>query len=382
MGKYVHICEMCGKEFSDHCKTTRFCSRICYDKHRKENGKLKDRECPICGRLFRPSYSGQIFCSVDCRVKSTENKVECVCEHCGKRFNRIRSEVDKNTHHYCSIECKQKAMWWHNEDVEMLRENYGKIPYKDMVNIFSTPKSVKEISRKAVSIGLTTNREWSAIEAQILIDNYSSKPMSDVIEMLPNRSKSSILGKARSLGLKSYFYLNRVYTKEDEEYLKNNYLNKSNEELAKILNRNPNGIAQHLWVLKLYRPNDRSGYSGISEYIRGRLIPWIKQTKRDNNFTCSVTGIRSKIIIHHIRGFNLILDEAVEKIGFPIYNAISDYSDEQLDELFNTFYDLQESYKSYTCLTESVHKQFHSIYGYGNNTEDQWCEFINTYYKN
>lgn len=382
MGKHVHMCKMCGKEFEDYCKTTKFCSRNCYDKHRKENGKLRDRECVVCGKLFRPSYSGQIFCSVDCRVKSTENKIDCICDHCGKHFKRIKSEVDKNTHHYCSIDCKQNAMQWNNEDVEILRCNYGKIPYKEMVSIFSTPKSIKEISRKAVSIGLATSRKWSTEEIKILIDNYSSKPMSDVLRMLPGRSQHSILGKAKSLDLKSYFYLNRVYTKEDEEYLKNNYLNKSNDELAKILNRSPNGIAQHLFVLKLYRPREKSGYNSISEYIRGRLIPWIKQVKRDNNFTCSITGTRSKIIIHHIRGFNLILDEAIEKIDFPIYDSINDYSDKQLDELFHTFYDLQELYKNYICLTESVHKQFHSIYGYGNNTEDQWCEFVNTYYKN
>ena len=167
MGKYIHECEMCGKEFRDDCKTTRFCSRTCYDTHRKENRKLKDRECTICGKLFHPSYSGQIFCSVDCRVKSTENKVECICECCGKHFNRIKSEVDKNLHHYCSVWCKQKATQWSSEDIEILQENYGKIPYKNMVNIFSVPKSVKEISRKAASIGLTTSREWSTMETQI-----------------------------------------------------------------------------------------------------------------------------------------------------------------------------------------------------------------------
>ena len=85
--------------------------------------------------------------------------------------------------------------------------------------------------------------------------------------------------------------------------------------------------------------------------------------------------------MHHIRGFSLILNEAIDKINFPIYDNVSDYSDEQLDKIFNTFYSLQESYKNYICLTESVHKQFHAIYGYGNNTEEQWNEFVNKYYK-
>ena len=181
--------------------------------------------------------------------------------------------------------------------------------------------------------------------------------------------------------LKSFYYLSRKYTQEENDYLKENYLIKTNKELAEHLNRNETGIAQHLWALNLYRPNDKSGHNDLAEYIRGRLIPWIKQIKYDNNFTCALTGAKSNIIVHHIRGFSLILNEAIDKINFPIYDNVSDYSDEQLDKIFNTFYSLQESYKNYICLTESVHKQFHAIYGYGNNTEEQWNEFVNKYYK-
>lgn len=382
MGKYNHICKNCGKEFDDYCKTTKFCSRSCYDDYRKENGKLKELICPICKKSFRQKYSKQIFCSVECRVKSTEKKVKCICEYCGEEFYRIQSEVDKNKRHYCSIECKEKAMWWSDADIKILQDNYGKLSYKEMIPFFSTQRTVKEIRRKAISIGITSSRKWTNEETAILINNYSTKPMNEVINLLPHRTQSSILGKAKLLGLKSYFYLNRVYTEEDEQYLRDNYLNKNNKELAEALNRAPGGIAQHLWFLKLYRPNDRSGYTDLSEYIRGRLIPWFKQVKRNNNFTCSVTGSKSNIIVHHIHGFNLILDEAVKQINFPIYDNISDYSDDQLDKIFTTFYDLQESYKSYICITEEIHKQFHSIYGYGNNTKQQWDEFIETYYKN
>lgn len=382
MGKYIHVCEMCGKEFSDYCKTTRFCSRNCYDKNRKENGKLKEIVCPVCNKTFRQKYSKQIFCSVECRVKPTEKQIECICEYCKKPFNRKKSEVNKNIHHYCSIDCKNKAIRWSDEDISILKNNYGKMTYKEMSDLLSTHRTIKEIRRKAISIGITSSKEWSEEETEILIDNYSAKSMDEVIALLPNRSQSAILGKAKMLGLKSYFYLNRVYTEEEEMYLKENYLNKNNEELAEELNRSPNGIAQHLWSLKLYRPNDRSGYTNLSEYIRGRLIPWFKQVKQNNHFTCAITGTKSNIVVHHIYGFNLILNEAVDQINFPIYDNIGDYSDDQLEEIFTVFYNLQESYKSYICITENIHKQFHSIYGYGNNTEEQWNEFIETYYKN
>lgn len=381
MVKYIHICKMCGKKFESNNKSSQFCSKQCYLAYRRENGKLKDGVCPICKRTFRQTHPSQIFCSIECRVKATEDKFECTCEYCGKIFYRKRSEVKKNKHHYCSNVCRMNAMYWSLEDVEVLRKNFGKIKYKDMVNLFSKYRDVDEIKRKAISLGLTSSREWTKEEIDILIRNYSNKPISEVMKLLPNRTKSSILGQAKPQNLKSFYYLSRKYTQEENDYLKENYLIKTNKELAEHLNRNETGIAQHLWALNLYRPNDKSGYNDLAEYIRGRLIPWIKQIKYDNNFTCALTGAKSNIIVHHIRGFSLILNEAIDKINFPIYDNVSDYSDEQLDKIFNTFYSLQESYKNYICLTESVHKQFHAIYGYGNNTEEQWNEFVNKYYK-
>lgn len=381
MAKYTCKCKMCDKEFESYNKNSQYCSRSCYIAYRKKNGKLKDVICPICKKTFRQTYSSQIFCSVECRIKAAEDRSECTCEYCGKVFFRKRSEVEKNKHHYCSDVCRMHAMYWPLEDVEILKENFGKMKYKDMVNLFSKYRNVDEIKRKAISLGLTSSRQWTKEEVEILINNYSDRPINKVMELLPNRTRSSILRQANTQNLKSFYYLSRKYTQKENNYLKENYLNKTNKELAEYLNRNESGIAQHLRTLNLYRPNDKSGYDDLAEYIRGRLIPWTKQIKHDNNFTCALTGVKSNIVIHHIRGFNLILNEAINKIDFPIYDSVSNYSDEQLNQIFDVFYNLQESYKNYICLTESVHKQFHSIYGYGNNTEKQWEEFINTYYK-
>lgn len=381
MSKYDHICKNCNKDFSNDCKSTQFCSRKCMNEFRRNNGKLKDRNCEICGKSFRPSYSGQIFCSVECRVKSTEKRVECECEFCGKSFFRKMSEVDKNTHHYCSKECRCNAISWSDDEIDILINNYGKISYKDIRTLLGNNRSVKEISRKAIGLNLTSSREWSNEEINILKENYSNVPFNDVMAMLPRRTKSSILGQARKLNLKSFYYSSRKYTEEENLYLKENYLKNTNEELAQHLGRSEGAISQHLLQLQLYRPIEKKGYDTIAEYIRAKLIPWKNQVRADNNYTCAITGCRSNIIVHHIRGLNLILNEAIDKINFPIYKNISDYSEKQINELFNEFFELQEQYHSYICITENIHKQFHGIYGYGNNTEEQWSEFVNKYYK-
>lgn len=32
------------------------------------------------------------------------------------------------------------------------------------------------------------------------------------------------------------------------------------------------------------------------------------------------------------------------------------------------------------CITEHIHIKFHHLYGYGNNTKEQWNDFLEKYY--
>lgn len=89
---------------------------------------------------------------------------------------------------------------------------------------------------------------------------------------------------------------------------------------------------------------------------------------------------KSNIVVHHIRSLNLILSEAIENIQFPIYEDMSKYSTKQLDNLFNEYMNLQDYYNQYICINEDVHKHFHRIYGCGNNTKEQWDNFIKNNY--
>lgn len=381
MGKYTLECKMCGKHFENYNETTLFCSRDCYREYVRINGKCKDIICPICKTKFKQKRPEQVFCSVECRVKSTENKKECECEYCGELFYRKESEVLKNKHHYCSDDCRIKATSWNQEDVKLLIKNFNIMSYKEMTNIFSSPKTIDEIKRKAVYIGLTSSRCWTSDEVEILIKNYSIKPMHEIMKLLPNRTRCAILGQARTQNLKSFFYLNHLYSQEEDEYLKQHYLEETNQELGDKLNRSPYGIEQRLRVLDLHRPLEICNYQNLYYYIRQRLVPWRNSVREKNNYTCEITGVRSNIIVHHIRGFNLLFDEVIEMLEFPLYENMSMYNQVQLDEFLDTFLSLQEHYQQYICINEEIHKEFHKIYGYGSNTQEQWDEFINKYYK-
>lgn len=383
MNKSVEkICEECGKSYkiSNAFKDIqKYCSRECYENHRGAKISLLKKICPICKKTFTTYHKPQIYCSKECRGISDRNRKECTCDYCGKTFERIVSEVDKNKKHYCSNACRMNAMYWNKKDIDTLREYYGKVSKEEIIKLIPN-WNYSAIRSKAQWLGLTKSREWSDGEVKLLLILYPSVPMSEVLLSLPKRTMPAILGKARKLGLLSYFYINNVYSEEDENYLRDNYLAKSNEELAERLNTTPNGIAQHLYHLNLHRPLEKHNYGNLNNYMRARLTTWKQKYREDCNYTCEVTGSRSNIIVHHIRSFNILMLETIEQLNFPLYEDLDDYTREQLDIFVNTFLSIQEYYGEYICITENVHTKFHTLYGYGNNTKEQWEEFLKNNY--
>lgn len=379
----IKICERCGKEYTV-CNSfkdiQRFCSKECYKLSRKENSVALNKICPVCGKSFSTYHKQQIYCSKECAGKSQQNRVECTCEYCGKSFERIKSEVDKNRHHYCSKECKILDNSWSHEDIEILKKYYRKIPTRDIQKKLSKKRSQKEMQRKATWLGLSKTRLWSDKEINILKNLYSKVPMNQVLNALPNRTFPSVLGMARRLNLLSYFFLTNTYSKEEDNFIKTNYLKMTDKEIAKQLHRTPNAISQRLFKLDLHRPLEKHNYKTLSNYMRAKLYIWKQQYRERCNYTCALSGERSNIIVHHIYGFNLLISETIDLLNFPVYEDLDLYSQEQLDLFVKTFLELQEYYGEYICITETIHKQFHSIYGCGDNTREQWDEFVDKYY--
>ena len=76
---------------------------------------------------------------------------------------------------------------------------------------------------------------------------------------------------------------------------------------------------------------------------------------------------------------NLILNETLEYLQIEIKEKFEDYSEEELDDIVKTFLEKQNNYPLGVCLKKDIHKQFHDKYGYGNNTIEQWNEFVDSY---
>lgn len=149
--------------------------------------------------------------------------------------------------------------------------------------------------------------------------------------------------------------------------------------MSNELGRTIMAIKVRMYLLNLHKPTEISNYDNLYNYIRQRLVPWRNKVREEHDYTCEITGSRSNIVVHHIRSFNLLLEECVDILNFPIYDDFGLYTQEQLDYFMESFLELQELYGAYVCISESVHKNFHKKYGYGDNTLEQWNEFIKNY---
>ena len=382
MGLKIHICDNCGKEFSNYFEVAKYCSQECYREYKVKNSKLKIITCPICGNDFKQRNQASVFCSKKCAGQSIQKRIHCVCEYCNTEFDRKESEVIKNKHHYCSDECRIKAKKWNECDEYFLQEHYGKLPIKEIQSSLSEKKSRKAINTKAISLGLAKDRQWSDEEVEILKKYYPVLPFKEVQERLPNRSVCSILGEARRFHLFSMYYTNRKYTDAEDEFIINNYKSMKNSDIAKVLNREENAITQRAnAVLKCYK--DKSyNYEDLLRYARSRMVYWYKKTKENSGGICQITHQRCEnISVHHIRSVDLLCEEAISILNLDEKERLSDYSNKELDDFIDCFMQLHNGYNEYICIDRNIHIDFHNKYGYGNNTREQWEEYLNNNFK-
>jgi len=118
----------------------------------------------------------------------------------------------------------------------------------------------------------------------------------------------------------------------------------------------------------------QGGVTAISEYLKKQITPWKKDSMENCNHKCIITGKRFGAI-HHLYSYNLILKDAFKEIDIPIKLFVSDYSGEELELLSKKVLEIHYRYPLGICLTKEIHSKFHSIYGSGNNTPEQWEEF-------
>lgn len=123
-------------------------------------------------------------------------------------------------------------------------------------------------------------------------------------------------------------------------------------------------------------------YFLMINHFRSKLYTW-KKKQLSEQPVCDITGVTKDLEVHHLINFLDILQQASKNTGIPLNIKPQDlekngYSLQILDE---EFIKLHNQMAQGVVLTKNIHTLFHKLYGYKNNTPEQYAEFKLQYQK-
>lgn len=244
-------------------------------------------------------------------------------------------------------------------------------------NYYSRDKSLKLEYYK----NMVENRsKWSTNEVEILKNNYTTRPIADVMTLLPGRTYNSIILKANKLALVSYVRQQQLYSDDDIIFIESNWQRMSDEEMAIKLNRTRRAIKAVRNNIGLFRQDkEKAHYENLTKFLRGQIGQWKKKSAEKCSFKCILTGSKD-FAIHHVVSFNVIVKNFISEHDVSLKENFEDYTTNELNQLSNMFVKYHNDYPFGVCVEKNLHMKFHQMYGDINN-EEQWNIFVDKFNK-
>ena len=333
---HKEICEVCGKEYSCNYQERNlahhFCSEECKNiyKQKQYEQYYTTTTCSYCKKeyevltsTYNQSKEGLHFCSRECSsfyMKENKNSKETfICENCGKKIvKNSHTYRSKTKLHFCSKKCSGEF----NSKQSIITLTCSQCGQE-----FARPKSAfKEAEQYFCSQKCRTEytREHNK--------KYCSKCGK---EMPKNRQKdlcSECLAEER----------------HNEKYIKFNcaYCGKESERLK--IHAKGEILFCSQKCMGLYKRIDPTKLADVSK--DPKIVDWSKKVISKFNNTCIKCGkhFDKGLNAHHLNS-----------------------KDWDKDNIYNV--------DNGVPLCNDCHQDFHMIYGYGDNTEEQFLEWYNEY---
>ena len=222
-------------------------------------------------------------------------------------------------------------------------------------------------------------KPWSDEEIEFLIKNYSTQPISKLLDHLHDRNTNSIQSKANSLNLVSYSKIKHSWTNEQIEYIKKNWILEPDKLMAQKMGKSFRAVKWKREELGLFRKDFESkSYTNLSKFLRGQNYEWKLLSMKECNYKCVLTGSKN-FEIHHLYGVSNIINDVLNR-NVKYKNVDFDsLTKDDLEFIREEFLKEQAKYPLGECVDKKLHCLFHSLYGQYYNTPEQWNRFKEDY---
>ncbi len=126
------------------------------------------------------------------------------------------------------------------------------------------------------------------------------------------------------------------------------------------------GEGHHQW---------KGGVTELNNFLRTKISPWKTMSMEKCNYKCVITG-EPFDDIHHVYGFNRIVQDTLNAENLPIHPIIGDYTQDELERLANRCLAIHFEHELGVCLTKKMHEKFHKQYSYHTYTVDDFGKFL------
>ena len=148
----------------------------------------------------------------------------------------------------------RKNKYWTDEQDEFLRQNHRTMSFKQIAEQLGRTEAA--CGTRARLLGLRKEKEWSKDEDEFLKQNYRVMTFKEIAEHL-GRSKDSCKARSGILGIRVKKQIShKLWTDEQDEFLRQNYLTMPIKEIAEHLGRSEKACTHRANRIGLRKTND------------------------------------------------------------------------------------------------------------------------------
>lgn len=344
LGRLESVCKKCKKIISKEKR----------DAIKKRNATLSlfyegTRHCIKCNRDLP---NNKLYFSVDLAcVDGLRN----VCRECNEKFGNFLSPD------FVSNER------WTNEDDEILKYVYHDYTGAELKEKYFPNRTIRAIECRADYLGVAWKSQETYKRARKL-------QAIKVAEKLRGRKISDQRRQQISAIKKEYYKTHTSWWKgKKRSFEQCKQISERNLSLGKWKGENNPRFIKPL--IGSDNPNWQGGITNFYQELRSDTKDWFNESAIFCNYNCVISGLNFDNI-HHTTPFKDIVNETFEIVGIEKRNTVSDYTEEEFDNLTNILKYLHNEYGMGACLIQEIHKLFHDNYGYKDFSAFDFLDFV------